>query len=141
VTPVVVERTVPVPAERAFDAWLREADLRVWMAPLGDVELDPRVGGRFRIVMQRDDRDGGPIEHVGEYRELDRPRRLVFTWISPYTDGESLVTVDLSPEGDETRVVLTHEGLPEPARDGHAGGWGGFLDRLAGLRSDSEARP
>ena len=138
-TPVTVERTVPVPPERAFDAWLREDDLRVWMAPLGDVELDPRVGGRFRIVMHRDDREGGPIEHVGEYRELDRPRRLVFTWISPYTDGESLVTVELSPLGEGTRIVLTHEGLPDAALDGHAGGWETFLDRLGAVPTSTEA--
>lgn len=137
-TPVTVERTVPVPPERAFDAWLREDDLRVWMAPLGDVELDPRVGGRFRIVMHRDDREGGPIEHVGEYRELDRPRRLVFTWISPYTDGESLVTVELSPLGEGTRIVLTHEGLPDAALDGHAGGWETFLDRLGAVPAMTE---
>ena len=140
-TPVVVERTVPVAPERAFDAWLLESDLRVWMAPLGEIELDPRVGGRFRIVMLREDREGGPIEHVGEYRELDRPRRLVFTWHSPYTDGESLVTVELMPTDDGTRIVLTHDGLPETAREGHAGGWGGFLDGLAALEPSLDPRP
>lgn len=140
-TAVVVERNVPVPPGRAFDAWLRETDLRVWLAPLGEVELDARVGGRFRIVMQRDDRDGGPIEHVGQYRELDRPRRLVFTWNSPYTDGESLVTVELTPAGDGTRIVLTHEGLPAEARDGHADGWGGFLDRLGSLEAGKDDEP
>jgi uncharacterized protein YndB with AHSA1/START domain len=129
--PVIVRRTLPVEPEAAFDAWLEPAELRSWMAPVSDVEVDARVGGRFRIVMARDDADGGPIEHTGEYRELDRPRRLVFTWISEYTDGESVVTVELAPDPAGTQLVLTHGGLPAEARDGHAEGWGHFLDAYA----------
>jgi hypothetical protein len=46
------------------------------------------------------------------------------------------VTVDLSPDPAGTRLVLTHEGLPADARDGHAEGWGQFLDRyVAGAES------
>jgi uncharacterized protein YndB with AHSA1/START domain len=131
-TPVVVQRILPVDPDRAFDAWLEPSELRTWMAPVSDVEVDARVGGGFRIVMDRDEAHGGPIEHGGEYRELDRPRRLVFTWISPYTDGESVVTVDLAPDPGGTRLVLTHEGLPPESRDGHAEGWGSFLDAYAG---------
>ena len=127
-TPVIVQRVLPVTPDQAFDAWLEPAQLRDWMGPLTDVQVDPKVGGRFRIVMGRDEADGGPIEHTGEYRELDRPNRLVFTWISQYTDRESVVTVDLSPDPAGTRLVLTHEGLPAQARDGHAEGWGQFLD-------------
>jgi uncharacterized protein YndB with AHSA1/START domain len=131
--PIVVERVVPVPPERAFDAWITESDLRVWMAPLTDVDLDVHVGGRFRIVMGRAEADGGPIEHTGEYRTIDRPHRLVFTWNSPYTQGESVITVDISPAGDGSRILLRHAGLPPETRDGHAGGWGTFLDAMASL--------
>jgi uncharacterized protein YndB with AHSA1/START domain len=66
---------------------------------------------------------------MGEYRELDRPNRLVFTWVSQYTDGESVVTVDLSPDPAGTRLVLTHEELPSKSRDGHAERWSQFIDR------------
>lgn len=128
---VIVQRTLPVEPEVAFDAWLDPAELRTWLAPVSDVDVDARVGGHFRIVMARDEADGGPIEHTGEYRELDRPRRLVFTWVSQYTDGESVVTVDLEPDPVGTRLVLTHEGLPPESREGHAEGWGSFLDTYA----------
>jgi uncharacterized protein YndB with AHSA1/START domain len=72
------------------------------------------------------------IEHHGEFVEIDRPRRLVFTWESMYTGGTSLVTVTLEPEGpDETRVVVVHSRLTPDAAASHAGGWTGILERLA----------
>jgi uncharacterized protein YndB with AHSA1/START domain len=72
-------------------------------------------------------------EVSGTYLEVDRPRKLAFTWTGPLTNGvETLVTVELIPRGDETDVVLTHERLPTSAIvDGHTRGWGIILDHLA----------
>ena len=137
--PVILQRVLPVTPDQAFDAWLEPSELREWMGPLTDLEVDARVGGRFRIVMSRDEADGGPIEHTGEYRVLDRPTRLVFTWISQYTDGESVVTVDLSPDPMGTRLVLTHEGLPPETRDGHAEGWGQFIEQYVAIAERQKA--
>ena len=101
-----------------------------WMTPVGDAEaeLDVRPGGRLRIVMRG---EGMTIVHTGEYLEVDPPRRLVFTWISPYTDGPSVVTVDLLPHGDETDLVLTHSALPVQIAESHLGGWGAMVGRLS----------
>ncbi|WP_335342470.1 SRPBCC domain-containing protein [Polycladomyces zharkentensis] len=41
------------------------------------ISLDPRVGGSFSFVVRR---QGQEMDHVGEYLEIERPRRLVFTW-------------------------------------------------------------
>jgi len=129
---VVVRRTISASAEELFDAWLDPEALATWMRP-GPVhrttaDVDPRVGGRYRIVMEVDDRT---IPHTGEYRVIDRPRRLVFTWLSPHTDKrDTLVTVDFLPVAQQTEVVITHEMLPESEREGHRGGWTGALDKL-----------
>ena len=72
--------------------------------------------------------------------EVDRPRKLVFTWIGPLTNNvNTLVTVELNPRGDETDLVLTHERLPTPAiREGHTKGWGNILGHLADGLSNVE---
>ena len=122
---VVVRRTIAAPAEDIFDAWLDPEALATWMRP-GTIKstvakVEPRVGGRYEINMQG---EAGAIPHSGTYRVIDRPKRLVFTWQSPHTGpGETLVTVDFVRVGPGTEVVVTHERLPESARDAHRRGW------------------
>jgi uncharacterized protein YndB with AHSA1/START domain len=71
------------------------------------------------------------IEHTGEYLEVTPPRRLSFTWRSPYTGPEpSVVTVELRPGDEGTELVLSHKRLPRDQVEPHAGGWGRMLDRL-----------
>ena len=97
---------------------------------LAAVELDVRVGGKFRIVMRDED---GDHTHMGEYREIRPPERLVFTWHSTATRGETtLVTVEFHPKGEETELVLTHERLPdEEAAAQHTRGWQSIAEKLA----------
>ena len=131
---VKVTRRYAAPIEEVFAAWTDAASMGAWMnvdpGPAHSVELDVRVGGKFRIWMGR----GKPeVEITGEYVEVQTPRRLVFTWSSFATGGVSLVTVNLSPAGtDATDVVLVHEQLPnaESAR-GHEAGWIKIAARLA----------
>ena len=131
---LTVEREIAAPAERLFDAWLDAESLGAWMRPRAisetRAENDPRVGGEFRIVMVRDETD---LVHRGTYREIDRPRRLVFTWSSPATEHrDSVVTVTFEPVSEGSTLVAIHQvGLPdEDARAGHIEGW---TDALAGL--------
>jgi uncharacterized protein YndB with AHSA1/START domain len=141
--PLVVRRTLSAPPERVFAAWLEPATLARWLSPFADAEatVDSRVGGAFRVVMRGSGRE---IEHTGEYREIDPPRRLVFTWSSPYTGSTpSLVTVELRavPPGDRTELTLTHRRLPAGEVENHRAGWGAILGHLAAhLRRGSRAR-
>lgn len=130
---LVIRRTMPVSRERIFNAWLDPEKLARFMLP-GDVrrasaEVDARVGGRFRIVMEH---GRGDAEHSGEYLEIDPPSRLSFTWISGSTDGRATtVTIELSARSDGgSDLVLTHRGLPSRTYDAHSGGWGRILERL-----------
>jgi uncharacterized protein YndB with AHSA1/START domain len=99
-----------------------------WMGT--EADLDPVPGGAYRVRM----RDG--VETVGQFLEVDPPRRLVFTWGwtqgSPVPPGSSRVVVTLEPEAGGTRVVLRHHDLPDDRqRQHHTAGWQMYLTRLA----------
>ena len=131
---VVVERILPATPTEVFAAWLDRETLREFIGPgdasTADVDVDARVGGRFRITMWV---EGRALEHAGEYRVIDPPRRLVFTWQSPATENRlTLVTIELTPHEDGTRLVLVHEQLPSDEAAGrHAKGWRVRVDKLA----------
>jgi uncharacterized protein YndB with AHSA1/START domain len=131
---------LPATPEAVFRAWTDPEHLHHWMSPVGtaDAEIDLRVGGRFRIVMAGEGRE---IEHTGEYLDISPPRRLAFTWRSPYTGpGPSVVTIVLTPRDDGTELLLTHEHLPGDEAAAHGQGWGRMLDRLAGRLGSKEGR-
>jgi uncharacterized protein YndB with AHSA1/START domain len=129
---VVVRRTIAASAEDLFDAWLDPHALAQWMRP-GTINstvarVEARVGGAYEITMQG---QSGPIVHKGVYRAIERPRRLVFTWISAPTEHqETLVTVDFVKLDRRTEVIVTHEQLPESAMPSHRNGWTRGLEHL-----------
>jgi uncharacterized protein YndB with AHSA1/START domain len=130
-TATIVVRAAP---EKVFDAWLDPAKAANFLAAgdtvARDVTIDAREGGAFRVVMQR--RDIG-IEHHGRYVLIDRPRRLIFTWLSSGTDWRlSLVTVTFTAVEGGVRVDIEHEGLPNAGQAGrHQQGWSSILRKLA----------
>ena len=128
-----LRRIYPASRVEIFAAWTDPEQMRDWLCPAGAtipvVEVDLRVGGAFRIDMQS---EHGTNSHTGIYQEIIRPEKLVFTWSSVNTDNkETLVTVELIQHGQQTELVLTHEGLPdEKARGMHVVGWTSILDKL-----------
>jgi uncharacterized protein YndB with AHSA1/START domain len=101
------------------------------------VEASP--GGVYRVNVT------GTNHAVGEYVEVDPPRRVVFTWgwegDEQVPPGSSTVTIDLIPEGDATIVRLTHSGLPEGAGAAQLAGWEHFLPRLATVAAGGDPGP
>ncbi len=95
-------------------------------------ELDPRPGGVYRVLA------GGLHQAAGEYVEVAPNERVVFTfgWDQPdhpIPAGSTRVEIQLIPEGDKTRVRLTHVGLPDDAVSDHTAGWDHYLGRLASV--------
>jgi len=121
---VTVNRSFKVSPERVFDAWLDTEAIGKWMfGPAVRNEealrmrLDARVGGTFSFVVRR---QGEEIEHVGEYLEISRPRRLMFTWGVSSTADRSRVTIDIVPKKAGSELTLTHELHPA---------WADYADR------------
>lgn len=130
---VVVRKRLPATCEEVFDAWLDAEGMRRWMCPgpvtSCEVTMETRVGGYFRIVMR------GPsveVVNTGEFRVLDRPSKLMFTWVSSrWNEQETLVTVELHPLEDDCELVLTHERFPVAhSVEELMGGWGQIVEKL-----------
>ncbi len=122
-------QTFRVPAARVYDAIL-DPDMiaRFMFGPLLREETilhilaDARVGGAFSYKVRRGDTD---IDHIGRFVELDRPRRIVFTWAiaGAGDDNPSVVTVDITPTAEGCSLRLVHE-MDEQ--------WAEFIDRSRG---------
>lgn len=131
---VRVTKRFSASAERVFDAWFDRDKVYKWLfatktGRMVRVEIDARVGGSFLIV---DRRDGEDVEHVGEYLEIERPQRLVFTFRVPkYSQENTRVTVDIVPVGSGCELTLTHEGVLPDYASRTENGWTGILEGLA----------
>jgi uncharacterized protein YndB with AHSA1/START domain len=131
-----MQRVLSAPPAVVFDAFAKPDKLARWWGPAGftvpSVDFDPRPGGTYRIEMQP---PGGDAFHlVGEFREVDPPARLAFTfvWEPPDPDDvETLVELSFRDLGDSTEAVLA-QGVfkTEPRRELHRDGWSDTLDRL-----------
>ncbi len=141
-----LSRRFDAPRERVFEAWTNPVVLKDWWhaGPEWDTpeaEVDLRPGGSYRLAM-RDPASGHTHTLVGEYREVQPPERLVYTWTWESNPEEmrgsqgSLVTVEFVEDGDATNVEITHSGFAsEEIRDLHAHGWEACLANLERLLS------
>lgn len=139
---VCVTRRFSESPERVFDAWLDPGMIGRWMfgPALRDEEVlriavDARVGGSFSFLVRR---QGEEIDHTGKYREIARPRRLVFTWgVAGESEDESLVIIDIVPLETGCDLALTHQMHPKWAEYASRteAGWSKMLGALdAALR-------
>jgi uncharacterized protein YndB with AHSA1/START domain len=136
-----MNRRFDAPRERVFEAWTSPEVLRQWWragpdweTPLAEVDLRP--GGTYRLSMT-DTSKGETHTVVGEYKEVQPPDRLVYTWSWESNPEEmagsmgTLVTVEFKDAGGGTEVQLTHSGFAdEHIRELHAHGWEACIANL-----------
>lgn len=132
---LTVRKTIAAPTKAVFDAWLDPAMLTKFMTPgegmsVPKAETDPKVGGTFTIIMAAGEQE---IPHHGTYKEITPHSRLVFTWQSPFSEPDSTVTLNFTPNGDDaTDIELVHVKFrDEEMRGNHEGGWTSILNAQA----------
>jgi uncharacterized protein YndB with AHSA1/START domain len=138
-----LERVLPAPRPLVFRAHTDPELLAQWWGPKGfsapSIELDLRVGGRYRIAMQPP--DGELFYLVGELLEVDAPTRLAYTfrWEPPNSDDRETVVTFALTDRDESTEVTVHQGVfaTEERLALHNQGWTESLDRLQELISAS----
>ena len=131
-----IERSFDAPAEQVFEAWTSEEVLRRWLHGMPGwetptAEVDLRVGGRIRIVM-RDPLDGAEVGATGEYRVVDPPRRLVFTWVWDHdSDNPQLIELEFFDRDGRTTVLMLNSAIPnDERRESQQRGWNVCYDNL-----------
>jgi uncharacterized protein YndB with AHSA1/START domain len=124
---IVQEITIKGSAGRIFEALTDPGERVRWWGSEGrfqttHMESDLRPGGRW--MMRGIGMGDKPFTVGGEYRQIERPRMLVFTWLPDWQDDatETIVRFDLEEKDGVTTVRLTHSGLTsESSRASHKG--------------------
>ncbi len=127
-----MDRHFEAAPERVFDAWLDPACPGSPWHGVGRALLTAEVDGLF-YRMHRSKDDAFELHHYGRFTELERPRRLQYTWVSQHTQGlESVVTMEFAKKGKGTQITLLHENLPDDEKGRmHEAGWQYYLGLLA----------
>jgi uncharacterized protein YndB with AHSA1/START domain len=131
---LTLKRRFNAAPETVYAAWTDPKRLVRWFGPdqgpVTKAETDVRVGGRFHVVFHSE--DGEEHDVSGTYREVVPNEKLQFTWAwRTMPERESLVTVLIKADGEGSILTLIHEQFfDEAARDRHAYGWNGSLDKL-----------
>jgi uncharacterized protein YndB with AHSA1/START domain len=121
---LVLERTYHAPVARVWKALTDVDQMRAWYFDLK--EFKPQVGFEFGFVVEH---EGNTYDHRCQVTEVIPQKKIAYTWRYQGHEGNSLVTIELSPDGDKTRLKLTHEGLetfpktPAFARGNFEKGW------------------
>jgi uncharacterized protein YndB with AHSA1/START domain len=121
---VIVERTLNAPVPRVWQAVTDVEQMRQWYFDLK--EFKPEPGFEFEFVVEH---EGNSYHHLCRVTEVVPQKRIAYTWRYKGEPGDSLVTIELSPEGENTRLKLTHSGIetfpktPAYARKNFEAGW------------------
>jgi uncharacterized protein YndB with AHSA1/START domain len=137
----VIERTYNAPVSVVWQAITNPAAIKQWFMPFEGFR--PEIGCEFTFTAE--DHDHVSWVHLCTVKEVIPQKRLAYTWRYEGHAGDTLVTMELMPEGDATHIKLTHSGLgtlpkiPALARENFAAGWTDLIGRL--LKEYTESQP
>jgi uncharacterized protein YndB with AHSA1/START domain len=120
----IVERTLNAPVTRVWKALTDADQMREWYFDLK--EFKSEVGFEFEFVVEH---EGTTYHHLCRVTEVIPQKKIAYTWRYKSEPGDSLVTIELFAEGDNTRLKLTHTGIetfpkiPAYARKNFEQGW------------------
>jgi uncharacterized protein YndB with AHSA1/START domain len=129
---IVMSRVFNASRERLWQALTDLDQMKQWYFEQLDA-FKPEVGFQTQFNVHW---EGTDYMHVWKVTEVVPGKKITYSWKYAGVPGESFVTFELSPEGTQTRLTLTHEGLetfqpdkhPHYARKNFVGGWTHFMD-------------
>jgi uncharacterized protein YndB with AHSA1/START domain len=105
-TPIIIERTYETPIANVWSALTELKQMKQWYFDISAFE--PKVGFEFRFTGQN---EGRIFLHICKITEIVPGRKISYSWRYENHPGSSIVTFELFPEGEKTKLRLTHEGI------------------------------
>ncbi|MEO6290096.1 MAG: SRPBCC domain-containing protein [Ginsengibacter sp.] len=103
--PFVIGRTYDVPVEKVWKAITDKNQMKEWYFDFS--AFKPEIGFEFQFTGQN---EGKTFLHLS-ITDVEINKKLKYSWRYDGYEGISFVTFDLYPDGNGTRLKLTHEGL------------------------------
>jgi len=145
---LLITRDFEAPAALLFSLWSDVEHFTKWMGPEGfdcpEASIDFRIGGKYRGMIRS--KDHGDNWFGGEYREIEPPHRLVFTWKwdeGPSSEMETLVTITFREHANGMTTMTFHQTpfVSVERRDAHVGGWTSLFNKLAAYAAKQQGNP
>src|SRR5215475_5661450 len=140
---IVLERTFDAPVGRVWTALTDVDQMRQWYFDLK--EFKPEIGFEFEFIVEH---EGNRYHHLCRVTEVIPQKKIAYTWRYKGEAGDSLVTIELSPESEKTHLKLTHSGIetfpktPAYARKNFEAGWATIIGtELKEFVERSKAKP
>ncbi|RMZ59728.1 SRPBCC domain-containing protein [Chryseobacterium nematophagum] len=107
--PIIVEYKINVPVQRIWKALTDSNEMKKWYFDISDFDL--KVGKIFNFY---EPGEAKKYHHQAEILEIIPQHILKHSWMYPeFSKSKTIVTWELLPQGDETLVKLTHEGVDQ----------------------------
>ncbi|MEJ7735949.1 MAG: SRPBCC domain-containing protein [Chitinophagaceae bacterium] len=120
-----IERTFNAPVEKVWKAITDKDQMKLWYFDIADFKAES--GFEFKFEAKSEDKS---YLHLCKITEVIPGEKPSYSWRYEGYEGNSFVSFELFPEGDQTRLLLTHDGLetfpadvPDFARECFATGW------------------
>jgi len=140
---ITLERIFDAPIGRVWTALTDVDQMREWYFDLK--EFKPHVGFEFEFIVEH---EGNSYHHLCRVTEVIPEEKIAYTWRYKGEPGDSLVTFELFPDGNKTRLKLTHTGIetfpqtPAYARKNFEAGWAAIIgSELKQFVETSRAKP
>ena len=140
---LIMERIFNAPVARVWQALTDVDQMRQWYFDLK--EFKPQVGFEFEFIVEH---EGNSYHHLCRVTDVVPEKKIAYTWRYKGEPGDSLVTFELFPEHDRTRLKLTHAGIetfpktPAYARNNFEAGWTAIIgSELKQFVESSKAKP
>ncbi len=129
--PIVIERVYNSPVKAVWEAITDLNKMKQWYFPML-TEFEPEIG--FETIFNVEE-GGKTYPHIWKITEVEPGRKISYEWKFGGYPGNSIVSFELFPEGDGTRIILTHKGIetfrgdlhPELSAQNFVEGWTNFI--------------